>query len=93
MGITAVNLALPAIALGLLLSWLLLRSSKRVRHRLTRSGLRKRATFISGSLADFCSQREARERPPLIAVGDNEFPDPDTEQRAEDLEAAALYRA
>lgn len=93
MEITAANLALPAIALGLLLVWLLLRPSKRVRHKLTRAGLRKRATSISGSLADFCNQRESRERPPLIAVGDNEIPDPDTGEKAEDLETAVLYRA
>lgn len=92
MEITAANLALTAIALGLLLGWLLLRPSKRVRHKLTRAGLRKRATSISGSLADFCNQRESRERPPLIAVGDNEIPDPDTETKTEDLETSSLYR-
>ncbi len=92
MEITAANLALPAIALGLLLGWLLLRPSKRVRHKLTKPGLRKRAASISGSLADFCNQREAREHPPLIAVGGNDIPDPDTKPETEDLEASALYR-
>lgn len=90
MEITTAHLALAAIALALLLGWLLL-PSRQVRHKLTRAGLRKRATSISGSLADFCNQREASESPPLITVGGNEIHDPDTETKTEDLESSALY--
>ena len=88
---TAHLVVLAAIALALLLGWLLL-PTRQVRHKLTRAGLRKRATSISGSLADFCNQREASESPPLITVGGNEILDPDTETKTEDLETSSLYR-
>lgn len=91
MEITTAHLALAAIALALLLVWFLL-PSRQVRHKLTRAGLKKRAASISGSLADFCNQREASERPPLITVGGNEIHDPDTETKTEDPETSALYR-
>lgn len=91
MEITSTYLALPAIALGLAsLAWLVLRSSRRVRHKMTRPGLRKRATAASSSLAAFCNQREASANPRLIAVGGHEIPDPDAE--AEDPKALGLYR-
>ena len=92
MEITTIHLAFQALALALLLGWFLL-PSRRVRHKLTRAGLRKRAASLSGSLSDFCNQREASKRPPLIIVGGNEIPDPDAGAESEDLEASALYRA
>lgn len=90
MDTTIAYIALPVATLGLVLAWLLLHRSRRVRHKMTRAGLEKRATAVSNSLAAFCNEREASELPSLVASGGPEPPDPN--ERPEDLEAQALYQ-
>lgn len=87
MEITIAYIALPLVTLGLML---LLRRSRRVRHKMTRAGLEKRATAVSDSLTVFCNEHEASQLPSLVASGGPEPPDPN--ERPEDLEAQALYK-
>jgi hypothetical protein len=90
MEITIAYIALPVVILSLVLAWILLKRSRRVRHKMTRAGLEKRATAVSDSLAAFCKEHEESQIPSLVASGGPEPPDPN--ERPEDLEAQALYR-
>lgn len=90
MEITLAYIALPVAILGLVLAWLLLRRSRRVRHKMTRAGLEQRAMAVSNSLTALCNEREASQFPSLVASGAPEPPDPN--ERPEDLEAQTLYR-
>lgn len=90
MEITIAYIALPVVILSLVLVWLLLRRSRRVRHKMTLAGLEQRATEVSNSLVAFCNERESSQFPSLVASGGPEPPDPN--ERPEDLEAQALYQ-
>lgn len=90
MEITIAYIALPVVILSLVLAWILLKRSRRVRHKMTWAGLEKRATAVSDSLAAFCNEHEESQIPSLVASGGPEPPAPN--ERPEDLEAQALYR-